>query len=111
MSHGYWTPDYADADMFTWFWFYSQNWGLAGNRSWYKNVVMDKLVTQSRIEVDPDKRLALFQGIQWIAVGDAVYLYLLQTDYQIVMRDWVKGYVYNPMLLNMPNFPGMYIEK
>jgi len=111
LSHGYWTPDYADADMFTWYWFYSQNWGLAGNRSWYKNVVMDKLVTQSRIEVDPDKRLALFQGIQWIAVSDAIYLYLLQTDYQIVMRDWVKGYVYNPMLLNMPNFPGMYIEK
>lgn len=111
MSHGYWTPDYADADMFTWFWFNSENWGLAGNRSWYKNAVMDELVTRSRTEVDPDKRLGLFRGIQWIGTSDAVYLYLLQTNYQIVMRDWVKGYIYNPMLLNMPNFPGMYIEK
>ena len=111
MSHGYWTPDYADADMFTWFWFFSENWGLAGNRAWYKNPVMDDLVTQERVEVDTAKRMELFRGIQWLGVSDAPYLYLLQTNYQLPMRDWVKGYIYNPMLLNMPNFYGMSIEK
>ncbi len=111
MSFGYWTPDYADADMFTWYWFYSKNWGLPGNRAWYKNPVMDDLVTQERLEVDQQKRLDLFHGIQWLGVSDAPYIYLLQTNYQLPMRDWVKGYIYNPMLLNMPNFYGIYIEK
>ena len=111
MSFGYWTPDYADADMFTWFWFYSKNWGLPGNRAWYKNAVMDDLVTQERLESNQQKRLELFHGIQWIAVSDAPYVYLLQTKYQLPMRTWVKGYVYNPMLLYMPNFYGIYIEK
>jgi peptide/nickel transport system substrate-binding protein len=111
MSHGYWTPDYADADMFTWFWFFSENWGLPGNRAWYKNPVMDDLVTSERTEVLVEKRLELFRGIQWLAVSDAPYLYLLQTNYQLPMRDWVKGFVFNPMLLNMPNFYGIYIEK
>jgi len=111
MSFGYWTPDYADADMFTWFWFYSENWGLPGNRAWYKNEVMDDLVTAQRVETDPEKRQQLFEGIQWLAVSDAPYVYLVQTKYQLPMREWVKGYVYNPMLLNMPNFNGIYIEK
>lgn len=111
MSHGYWTPDYADADMFTWFWFFSKNWGLPGNRAWYKNPVMDDLVTQERVEVNLQKRMELFRGIQWLGVSDAPYLYLLQANYQLPMRDWVKDYVYNPMLLNMPNFYGIYIKK
>jgi len=111
MSFGYWTPDYADADMFTWFWFYSENWGLPGNRAWYKNEVMDELVTAERVETDPEERQRLFEGIQWLAVSDAPYVYLVQTKYQLPMREWVKGYVYNPMLLNMPNFNGIYIEK
>lgn len=111
MSFGYWTPDYADADMFTWYWFYSKNWGLPGNRAWYKNEVMDDLVTAERVEIDPGKRQGLFTGIQWLAVSDAPYVYLVQTKYQLPMREWVKGYVYNPMLLNMPNFNTIYIEK
>ncbi|MGC9529053.1 MAG: ABC transporter substrate-binding protein [Candidatus Bipolaricaulaceae bacterium] len=111
MSFGYWTPDYADADMFTWYWFYSKNWGLAGNRAWYKSAVMDDLVTAERVEVDPEARQRIFAGIQWLAVGDAPYVYLVQVKYQLPMREWVKGYVYNPMLLSMPNFNGMYIAK
>ena len=111
MSHGYWTPDYADADMFTWYWFFSENWGLPGNRAWYKNPVMDDLVTQERLQVDQQRRLELFEGIQWLGTSDAPYLYLLQTNYQLPMREWVKGYVFNPMLLNMPNFYGMSVEK
>jgi len=111
MSHGYWTPDYADADMFTWYWFFSENWGLPGNRAWYKNPIMDDLVTEERLEVDPARRMELFRGIQWLGTSDAPYLYLLQTNYQLPMRDWVKGYVFNPMLLNMPNYYDISIEK
>jgi peptide/nickel transport system substrate-binding protein len=107
MATGFWTPDYPDADMFTWFWFYSKNGGLAGNRSFYVNPQMDRLVVAQRQETDPAKRLALFRQIQKIAVEDAVYVYLHQAIYRIPMRDRVQGYVYNPMLLFMPNFNGI----
>ncbi len=110
MSFGYWTPDYPDADMFTWYWFLSDNGGLAGNRSFYDNQVMDELVTMERREINRDKRMALFEGIQWIAVSDAVYVYLLQANHQVAMRDRVKGYEYNPMLLRMPNFNDISVK-
>jgi len=111
MSFGYWTPDYPDADMFTWYWFLSDNGGLAGNRSFYDNHVMDELVTLERREVDTEKRMALFEGIQWIAVSDAPYVYLLQANHQVAMRDRVKGYEYNPMLLRMPNFNDISVSE
>src|SRR3989304_3122450 len=107
MATGFWTPDYPDADMFTWFWFYSKNGGLAGNRSFYSNPRMDELVVAQRQETDPAKRLALFRQIQKIAVDEAVYVYLHQAVYRIPMRSRVQGYVYNPMLLFMPNFSGI----
>jgi len=107
MATGFWTPDYPDADMFTWFWFYSKNGGLAGNRSFYSNPRMDELVVAQRQEPDPAKRMQLFRQIQKIAVDDAVYVYLHQPIYRIAMRSRVQGYVYNPMLLFMPNFSGI----
>ncbi|MDR7452665.1 MAG: ABC transporter substrate-binding protein [Armatimonadota bacterium] len=107
MATGFWTPDYPDADMFTWFWFYSKNGGLAGNRSFYSNPRMDELVVAQRQEPDPAKRMQLFRQIQKIAVDDAVYVYLYQPVYRIAMRSRVQGYVYNPMLLFMPNFSGI----
>ncbi|MFQ5793459.1 MAG: ABC transporter substrate-binding protein [Candidatus Bipolaricaulia bacterium] len=110
MATGFWTPDYPDADMFTWFWFLSENWGLAGNRSFYDNRWMDELVVAQREETDPTKRLEIFKKIQTIAVADAAYVYLYQANYRLAMRDNVKGYVYNPMLLNMPNFDTMQKE-
>jgi peptide/nickel transport system substrate-binding protein len=110
MSIGYWTPDYPDADMFTWFWFLSKNAGLPGNRSFYVNPRMDELAVAQRQETDPAKRLQIFKEMQRIAVAEAAYVYLYQTNYRLAMRDNVKGYVYNPMLLYMPNFDTMYKE-
>jgi len=107
MATGFWTPDYPDADMFTWFWFYSKNGGLAGNRSFYSNPRMDQLVVAQRQEPDLAKRMQMFRQIQKIAVDDAVYVYLHQPVYRIAMRNRVQGYVYNPMLLFMPNFSGI----
>lgn len=105
---GYWTPDYPDPDMFAWYWFHSSNRGLGGNRSFYMNPRMDELALRQRLEIDPAKRLKILQELQKLAVEEAVYVYLYQTTYRTAMRTWVKGYVYNPMLLYMPNFDGIY---
>ncbi|MBV9115046.1 MAG: hypothetical protein JOY67_19725, partial [Hyphomicrobiales bacterium] len=38
---------------------------------------------------------------------EAPYILLCQRNYQFAMRDNVKGYVYNPMLLQIWNFDSM----
>jgi peptide/nickel transport system substrate-binding protein len=40
-------------------------------------------------------------------VAEAPYVLLFQRNYQFAMRDNVKGYVYNPMQLQIFNFTEM----
>lgn len=95
---GSWSPDFADPYMFMNFWFDSKLQGLAGNRSFYENPVVDKLIRESAATNDTAKRTDLYQQAQKIVLNDSVYAYLYQKAYTLPMRDTVKGYVFNPML-------------
>ncbi|MDB5982775.1 MAG: dppA 3 [Pseudomonas sp.] len=95
---GSWSPDFADPYMFMNFWFDSKLQGLAGNRSFYENPAVDKLIRESAATNDTAKRTDLYQQAQKIVLNDSVYAYLYQKAYTLPMRDTVKGYVFNPML-------------
>jgi peptide/nickel transport system substrate-binding protein len=95
---GSWSPDFADPYMFMNFWFDSKLQGLAGNRSFYENPAVDKLIRESAATNDAGKRTELYQQAQKIVLNDSVYAYLYQKAYTLPMRDNVKGYVFNPML-------------
>ena len=95
---GSWSPDFADPYMFMNFWFDSKLQGLAGNRSFYDNPVVDKLIREAASNNDTAKRTELYQQAQKIVLNDSVYAYLYQKSYTLPMRDAVKGYVFNPML-------------
>jgi peptide/nickel transport system substrate-binding protein len=101
---GAWSPDYADPSMFMNFWFDSNNFGLPGNRSRYKNEQVDGLVRKALALSDVAQRVALYNQAQEIIMQDAPYILLYQTQTIVPMRAWVKGYVYNPMLESMYNF-------
>lgn len=101
---GAWSPDYADPSMFMNFWFDSNNFGLPGNRSRYKNEQVDGLVRKALALSDVNQRIALYHQAQDIIMQDAPYILLYQTQTIVPMRAWVKGYVYNPMLESMYNF-------
>lgn len=107
---GAWSPDYADPSMFMNFWFDSRNWGLPGNRSFYKNEEVDGLIRKALAMSDQKERTDLYNKAQDIIMGEAPYIFLYQTQTMVPMRKWVKGYVFNPMLESMYNFESIYKE-
>ena len=107
LSFGVWSPDYADPYMFMNFWFDSNLGGLAGNRAFYKNPAVDKLIRQAAVLSDQSQRKALYQKAQKIVVNDPPYIYLYQTEFLLPMRDNVKGFVFNPMLEGIYNLTEM----
>lgn len=104
---GNWTPDYADPSMFMNFWFDSKLKGLPGDRAFYSNPKVDDLIRKAAVTIDQGERTKLYQEAQRIAVADAPYILLYQRNYQFAMRDNVKGYVYNPMLVQIWNLDTM----
>lgn len=104
MSIGVWSPDYADPYMFMNYWFDSKNFGLAGNRAFYKNDQVDSLLHQAASINDKDKRTQLYKQAQDIIMQDAPYIFLVQKNFQLSMRKTVQGFVFNPMLQDMYNF-------
>lgn len=107
LALGGWSPDFADPFMFMNYWFDSNNGGLAGNRAFYQNATVDDLVRRAAVLSDQDERLALYLQAMDIVVDEAPYVYLYQKTQQIAMRDRVQGYVFNPMMVDMYNFPTM----
>lgn len=105
---GAWSPDYADPSMFMNFWFDSKNWGLPGNRSFYRNEKVDGLIRKALSLSDQARRVQLYQDAQNIIMQDAPYIFLYQTQTIVPMRKEVKGYVYNPMLESMYNFETIF---
>lgn len=103
LAIGGWTPDFSDPFMFMNYWFDSSRHGLAGNRSFYTNAKVDEMIREAARISDQPARTRLYQEAQKIVVDDAVYVYLFQENYRIAMSDKLKGYVYNPMLLDIYN--------
>jgi peptide/nickel transport system substrate-binding protein len=107
LSLGVWSPDYADPSMFMNFWFDSGNFGLAGNRSFYSNPAVDKLIRDAMSITDQKKRTALYTEAQKIVVEEAAYGYMYQKNYLLPMRSNIKGFVFNPMLEQIYNLGTM----
>lgn len=101
---GAWSPDFADPYMFMNFWFDSELWGLPGNRSFYANDRVDRLIRKAAMLSDQDERTDLYHQAQEIIMQEAPYIFLYQRQTIVPMRARVKGYVYNPMLESMYNF-------
>ncbi len=104
---GNWTPDYADPSMFMNFWFDSSLKGLPGDRAFYSNPKVDELIRAAKVAPTQADRLKLYDEAQKITVAEAPYVLLFQRNYQFAMRDNVKGFVYNPMQLQIFNLADM----
>lgn len=104
---GNWSPDFSDPYMFMNYWFDSNNQGLGGNRSFYANPEVDDLIRAAAKATEQSEREALYQKAQKIVVGEAAYGYLFQRSTQLSMSDDVQGYVFNPMLELIYNFPAI----
>lgn len=107
IAAGNWTPDYADPSMFMNFWFDSSRHGLPGDRAFYTNEKVDELIRAGAVATSQAEREKLYGEAQKIVVEEAPYVLLFQRNYQFAQRSDVKGYVYNPMLLQIWNLATM----
>jgi peptide/nickel transport system substrate-binding protein len=107
---GVWSPDFADPFMFMNFWFDSNFWGLPGNRSFYKNDLVDELVREAAASSDIAERTRLYHQAQDLIMEDAPYIFLYQVQTIVPLRKNLRGYVYNPMLESMYNFESIRKE-
>lgn len=103
LSLGTWSPDFADPYMFMNFWYDSDFGGLAGNRSFYSNPKVDKLIRTAAKVTDKSERTKLYQEAQRIVVNDPPYIYLYQKHFRLPIRSNIKGLVFNPMLRGIYN--------
>ena len=95
-SVGGWTANYSDPHLFMGPLFDSDNWGLAGNRSFYKNDQVDQLIRKAASALDNGERVRLYKQAQDLIMQDAPYFFLCHPDYQLAARDNLKGVMLNP---------------
>ncbi len=107
LALGTWSPDYADPQFFMTYWFDSGYFGLAGNRSFYKNDEVDAILRRAETLTDLDERTALYHQAQQLVMDDSPYLFLFQANVLTPMRAEVQGFIYNPMLDQMYDFENM----
>ena len=81
--------------------------GLPGNRSFYENADVDKLLRSALSTTDQAARTKDYQQAQKIVIDEAAYVYLFQKNYQLAMNKEVKGFVFNPMLEQVFNIGTM----
>jgi peptide/nickel transport system substrate-binding protein len=103
-----WIPERADPSVFLDAWLDSRNQGRLGNRAFYANGDMDRLLREAAASSDPALRLARYQQAQRLAVQDAVYIYLFQSRFRLAMRKAVQGFLFNPMLETTYNLEEMH---
>jgi peptide/nickel transport system substrate-binding protein len=86
-------------------WHDSSRFGLAGDRSFYKNEEVDKLIRAAAAEMDLTKRSDLYRQANDKIFTDAPYVYLYQRNAMLPMRAEVKGFLYNPVpyRINIPD--------
>ncbi|KHD85275.1 ABC transporter substrate-binding protein [Heyndrickxia ginsengihumi] len=107
LALGVWSPDFGDPYGIMNYWYDSKNFGLAGNRAFYKNSKVDQLLQKAATNNNKTTREQLYKQVQGIVMKDAPYILLYQKNFTLPMNKNVKGFVYNPMLDGIYNLSEM----
>lgn len=87
-----WSNPTGDADYGMYALFHSSQKGDPGNRSFYENPEVDKLLEEGRRESDPDERIKIYNKVQDILIEDAPMAYLIHTEYLTGVSNKIKGF-------------------
>jgi peptide/nickel transport system substrate-binding protein len=102
-----WTDDIADPSQITsYFAYYPTIQSLHGG---FEDKRVNELFEKSQLEMDKDKRTAMYKEIQEIYMQAAPIVFLYQSAYPVAVRKNVKGFVQIPLGNNI--FSGAYLEK
>ncbi len=98
-----WSNMTGDADYNQYFLFHTEAQGNPGNRSFYSNPEVDKLIDKGRQESDPEKRKEIYAKSQEIELQDAPIV-LIRNDQDLVASGKsVKGFWMHPSGIMMLN--------
>ncbi len=92
-----WTVDYPDPDDFAQP-FMASN-GSYPKRDGFSDPAADQLVAEAAAMSDPAKRAAIYQQLSKLSYTDAPSIYIAQPTGFAVMRTWVRGWYYNPVIV------------
>ncbi len=77
----------------------------------YTNPKMDALLGEGLKTLDKDKRQGIYDKVQEMALDDVPLIHVAYYKVAVVMRDYVKGFVFNPVAHDYMLNPEMYVEK
>lgn len=96
MLIGLWYVSTGDADYGYYPLLHSSSRGAIGNRSFYSNVKVDRLLDSARAASDVDKRREEYKEVQDIVFEDVPLLPIAYKNYVIGLQKNVEGFVFNP---------------
>jgi ABC-type transport system substrate-binding protein len=92
-----WWADYPDPENFLFPLFHSSNLGPAGNRTRYRNAMVDSLIEAGRRTLEEERRESFYRNAEEIIVADAPMVFLWhRTDFTI-RQPWIKNYRIYPI--------------
>lgn len=92
-----WTTVTLDADYGLYNLLHTQAWGGAGNRSFYSNKAVDKLLEDARRELDPVKRGNLYKVVQETVVDENPLVALYYPFEKVGTKKIVKNFGFEKM--------------
>ena len=84
-------PDYGIYELVS-----TTTMGSAGNRSFYSNPTVDKLLEEGRTELDPEKRKAIYKEIQEIIRKDIPMYMIIYPLQNVVTQKNIKNFKLDP---------------
>ncbi len=70
--------------------------GSDSNYGGWSNAEFDRLTREAAVEVDPEKRMQMFQEADRIAMADTALIPMFYTAHRALVQKWVKGFEGNP---------------
>lgn len=91
-----WTTVTGDADYGLYALFHSSQFGDAGNRTFYKNEDVDRLLDEARTSVDPAEREAKYKEVQEIITADAPWIFTWTGEDLTGAVNGIEGFQLHP---------------
>ncbi|NLT73329.1 MAG: peptide ABC transporter substrate-binding protein [Chloroflexi bacterium] len=101
-----WIADYPDPQNFVDLLFHSES---AQNHTGYANSEVDALLEEARVEMDPDRRMALYADAEVMILEDAPWVPLAHGVSYTLVKPYVEGY--SPSASLSPWLRDLYFEE
>ena len=92
-----WWADYPDPENFLFPLFHSSNFGAGGNRTWYSNPAVDRMIEEGQYTLHRKERDLLYQKAEELIVSDAPWVFLWHRTDFIIRQPWIKNYKIYPI--------------